>query len=85
MTAVFELPIASETLDPEELHRITGASRSREQIEWLDNNGWVYQLNRARLPIVGRLYARLKMLGVHHPASFLNNTSGFQPDFSAIN
>lgn len=84
MTAVFELPISSETLEPEEIQRITGAARPREQIEWLDKNGWVYQLNRARLPIVGRLYARLRMLGVPHPASVVNQ-SGWAPDFSAIN
>lgn len=84
MTAVFELPITSETLEPEELLRITGAARPKEQIEWLDKNGWVYQVNRARLPIVGRLYARLRMLGVPHPASVLSQSS-WAPDFSAIN
>lgn len=78
-----ELPVTSELLEPDEIQKITGAARSREQIEWLDKNGWVYQLNRARLPIVGRLYARLRMLGVMHPAAMVNPTS-WSPDFSKL-
>jgi len=36
MTAIFEMPMESETLTAEELTRITGSPRSKGQIDWLD-------------------------------------------------
>ena len=58
------MEIASEFLDEEEVVRITGYQIPSKQIAWLANNGWQYTLTRARRPIVGRVYARLKMAGV---------------------
>ena len=63
-TPQLTIPAKSEVLEPEELHRITGRPRAREQIVWLNENGWVYILNAGGDPIVGRLYARFKLAGV---------------------
>lgn len=54
----------SEFLDENEVTRITGYQIPSKQIAWLANNGWQYTLTRARRPVVGRVYARLKMAGV---------------------
>jgi len=54
----------SEFLSPEELTAMIGAPSARKQIRWLADHGWRYELNAARRPIVGRVYARLKLAGV---------------------
>lgn len=63
------MEIASEFLNEEEVVRITGYQIPSKQIAWLANNGWQYTLTRARRPIVGRVYARLKMAGVKPSAT----------------
>ncbi|RQA20089.1 DUF4224 domain-containing protein [Pseudomonas aeruginosa] len=35
-----------------------------KQIEWLNRYGWKYAVTAANRPIVGRVYARLKLAGV---------------------
>lgn len=80
MTAIFEIPISSEILQPEEIATITGCKARRDQIEWLTKNGWTNHANKAGAPIVGRLYARLKLSGIN-PAA-LGTASGWAPDFS---
>ena len=82
MSAIFEMPIKSETLEPDELVQITGCSRKNDQIEWLLSNGWTFHKNKAGEAIVGRLYARLKMAGIT-PAE-LTITGGWVPDFTGI-
>ena len=82
MSAIFEMPIDSETLTTDEVAQITGCSRKSDQIEWLSCNGWIFHKNRAGEPIVGRLYARLKLAGIT-PAS-LTTSGGWVPDFSGI-
>lgn len=82
MSAIFEMPIPSETLDPDEVERITGCHRKGDQIQWLTVNGWVFYPNKAGEPIVGRLYARLKMAGIN-PAA-LATSGGWVPDFSKV-
>ena len=81
MTAIFELPIPSETLAADELSEITGARTSDGQRSWLDANRWKYHTNRAGRPIVGRMYARLKLAGIE--ASALT-PQAWAPDFSGI-
>ncbi len=83
MSAVFDFPLASETLTPDEVAQITGAQRKHDQIEWLTCNGWTYHRNRAGEPIVGRLYARLKMAGIN-PALMLPQQTPSLPDFSKV-
>lgn len=82
MTAIFEMPLADETLSSEELHRITGYAHKAEQAKWLTEAGWVFHKNKAGEPIVGRLYARLKMAGIT-PAA-LTSSGGWAPDFSQL-
>lgn len=56
--------VPSEFLTDEELATITGYQTPSRQIQWLSNNGWQHVLTGARRPIVGRVYARLKLAGV---------------------
>jgi hypothetical protein len=59
-----DLDVQSETLAEGELATITGYQIPSRQIHWLNMNGWQYVLTGARRPIVGRVYARLKLAGV---------------------
>ncbi|MDN7142719.1 DUF4224 domain-containing protein [Pseudomonas sp. JQ170] len=54
----------SEVLAEEEIAAITGYQIPSRQIEWLNQNGWRHVLTAARRPVVGRIYARLKLAGV---------------------
>ena len=58
------MEIQSETLAEEELTTITGYLLPYKQIQWLTDNRWEFVLTCARRPIVGRVYARLKLAGV---------------------
>jgi hypothetical protein len=62
MTALFEMP--SEILSNKEIREITGEAERLDQCKWLTENGWYFIKNRANLPIVGRMYARLKLAGI---------------------
>lgn len=75
------MPISSETLSGLELVEITGANIKTAQIEWLNKRGWIYDTTKAGNPVVGRLYARLKLAGIN-PASL--TTGGWSPDFSTV-
>ncbi|MEF9672285.1 DUF4224 domain-containing protein [Pseudomonas sp. PCH446] len=63
------MEIQSETLTEEELASITGYQIPSKQLGWLANNGWQYALSGARRPVVGRVYARLKLAGVKPSAT----------------
>ncbi len=67
--AMDDMKLSSETLADEELAVITGYRVPSRQIGWLDHNGWRYVLTGARRPIVGRVYARLKLAGVNPSAT----------------
>jgi hypothetical protein len=62
------MEIQIETLAEDELAAITGYMIPSGQIAWLNRNGWTYVLTRARRPIVGRVYARMKLAGVNPSA-----------------
>lgn len=59
----------SETLTDEELATITGYQIPSKHIQWLVENRWEFVLTGARRPIVGRLYARMKLAGVKPSAT----------------
>ncbi|KPA91056.1 hypothetical protein PF66_02394 [Pseudomonas asplenii] len=63
------MEIQSETLAEEEIAAITGYQLPGKQIAWLSSNGWQYVLTGARRPVVGRVYARLKLAGVRPTTS----------------
>lgn len=81
MSAIFEFPLPTETLAPDEVAQITGCGRKGDQIEWLTCNGWTFYKNKAGEPIVGRMYARLRLAGIT-PAAL--STGGWSPDFSGV-
>jgi hypothetical protein len=84
MSAIFEMPIPSETLEPEEIEKISGCSQKAAQVAWLKQHDWVFFKNNAGMPIIGRLYARLKLAGIN-PASLAGpESSGWQLDVSNI-
>lgn len=58
------MELLSETLAEEELAAITGYQRPSLQLGWLNQNGWKYVLTGSRRPVVGRVYARMKLSGV---------------------
>jgi len=82
MSAIFEMPIPSETLTQDEISDITGCSRKGEQIQWLHANSWIFHKNKAGEPVIGRLYARLKLAGITPAAMTVQG--GWLPDFSTL-
>lgn len=82
MTALFEMPLSTETLTSDELQAITGCTRRGDQVAWLQAAGWTYVINRAGEAVVGRLYARLRLAGI--TPSVLMATRGWAPDFSTL-
>jgi len=65
LTSLLPLPAANETtLTPEEVKRITGASEKKLQIAWLTANRWKHTTDRHGVPVIGRLYANLKLGGL---------------------
>jgi hypothetical protein len=84
MSAIFEMPIQSETLTVDELSDISGCARKSDQVDWLKRNCWVFFQNRAGIPIVGRLYARMRLAGIN-PAALANvPETGWQMDTSKV-
>jgi len=76
-----ELPTESETLTTDEVIQIMGCQRRTDQVEWLTCNGWAFHKNKIGDPIVGRLFARLKMAGIRLDAVA---PSAAMPDFSKV-
>ena len=82
MTAIFEMHLSSETLTQEEVVLITGCSRRADQIAWLQKEGWTFVKNKGGEPIVGRLYARLKLSGIS--PTTLTSSGGWAPDLNKV-
>jgi hypothetical protein len=70
------------------LAHITGYKSRAYQRRWLDDRQWLYVESRGKRPLVGRMYARMK-LGVITPNNIVPNppptTSVWTPDFSRVN
>lgn len=84
MGAIFEMQLPSETLSADEISDISGCSRKGDQIDWLSQNGWVFIRNRAGAPVIGRLYARLKLAGINPATLATPDSAGAGPDFSKV-
>lgn len=69
-------------LTPDELAGLTGTPQTALQIDWLRANGWAHTLTRAGKPVVGRLYANLKLSGVE--VATMVQPSAWQPNLAAI-
>ncbi|WP_342246341.1 DUF4224 domain-containing protein [Pseudomonas sp. OTU5201] len=59
----------SEFLSEDELATLICAKRASKQIAWLKSHHWKYELNAAGKPVVGRIYARLRLAGVRPNAT----------------
>jgi hypothetical protein len=64
ITLQISLP-AELQLSPEELVKITGRKALRQQMAWLDDRGWIYTLDADKGILVGKLYAHLRLAGLH--------------------
>lgn len=84
MTAIFELQLQSETLTDDEISDISGCIRRGDQITWLKSNGWLFILNRAGAPKIGRLYARLKLAGINPAALVAPEATGWKMDVTNV-
>jgi hypothetical protein len=78
----------AEILSDEELAHITGYKARAYQRRWLGDRQWLYVESRGKRPLVGRMYARMK-LGVITPTSTtptpLPVAPAWTPDFSRVN
>lgn len=83
MTTLLALPARDELqLSEEELARLTGTPQTARQVEWLKANGWAYSLTCGRRPVVGRLYANLKLSGVE--VATMVKSQSFELDLTAL-
>jgi Domain of unknown function (DUF4224) len=82
VTAIFELPKTTLTLSQDELHQITGSARRADQVKWLCDNNWAHHKTKAGDPVVGSLYASMRLAGIE-PA-ILAVSGGWSPDFSGL-
>lgn len=78
----------AEILSDEELTDITGYKARAYQRRWLDDRKWLYVESRGRRPLVGRMYARMK-LGIA-PTEILDPNPppagpAWTPDYSRVN
>lgn len=82
MSALFDLHAADLTLAKSELTAITGCGTNKGAIEWLKLNRWHHCTNRAGDPIVGRLYATMKLSGVD--VKTMIQPEAWTPDFAGL-
>ena len=78
----------TEILSDEELVEITGYNHRGYQRQWLKDRNWVFIESRGGRPLVGRMFARMK-LGVISPTLATQQpppaAPAWTPDFSRVN
>ena len=82
MSALFDMPAADLTLTSDELAKITGHARAQGQLDWLKAYRWHHHINKAGQPVVGRLYATMKLSGVE--VKHMIQPEAWQPDFAGL-
>ena len=82
MKALFQLPDKPDILDESEIIRLTGAIAPASQIRWLEKNGWLFEINKAKKPIISRLYFQMRMADID--ASAFLPAKQWEPDFNAL-
>lgn len=81
---MFPLPAPGDLLLSDvELEELTGTPQSRLQADWLHANGWVFFRTRSGQPVVGRLYANLRLANVELGAML--KPHAFSLNMAAIN
>lgn len=84
MTSLLNLPAVGELqLSETELEGLVGSPQHRLQIEWLKSNGWAHTLTRGGRPVVGRLYANLRLANVD--VATMAPSQEWSPNASALN
>jgi len=78
----------AEILSDDELADLTGYKHRAHQRKWLKDRNWVFVESRGGRPLVGRMFARMK-LGMVSPTIVENNPPParpvWTPDFSGVN
>ncbi|MGF6668067.1 DUF4224 domain-containing protein [Pseudomonas monsensis] len=78
----------TEILSDDELAELTGYKARAYQRRWLIDRQWVFVESRGKRPLVGRMYARMK-LGMINPTIVDPNPpptpSEWAPDYSRVN
>ncbi|MGY1952731.1 MULTISPECIES: DUF4224 domain-containing protein [Pseudomonas] len=80
--------LETEIFSDEELADLTGYKQRSHQRRWLNDRNWVFVESRGGRPLVGRMYARMK-LGMTSPTFAEESTTparpAWTPDFSRVN
>ena len=80
--------IEAEIFSDEELADLTGYKQRAHQRKWLRDRNWVFIESRGGRPLVGRMYARMK-LGMTNPVLTEQlpppTRPAWAPDFSRVN
>jgi hypothetical protein len=78
----------AEILSDEELADLTGYKRRSDQRKWLKDRNWAFVESRGGRPLVGRMFAHMK-LGIVNPTLVEQNPPpgrpAWIPDFSKVN
>ena len=78
----------AEILSDEELADLTGYKLRTHQRKWLKDRNWVFIESRGGRPLVGRMFARMKLGMVNATIADPNPPPARQPwtpDFSKVN
>jgi len=78
----------AEILSDDELAELTGYKRRCDQRKWLKDRNWVYVESRGGRPLVGRMFARMKLGMVNTTIADPNPPPArpaWTPDFSRVN
>jgi len=78
----------TEILSDDELAEITGYKQRSHQRKWLKDRNWVFIESRGGRPLVGRMFARMKLGMVNAAISDPNpppTRPAWTPDFSRVN
>jgi hypothetical protein len=71
-----QLP-AEPVLSLDQLRQITGRAYLHDQMDWLEEHGWVYELRADGKLLVGTLYANLRLAGLRPTMTEAPNDPGF--------
>lgn len=78
----------NEILSDEELAELTGYKARAYQRRWLIERQWVFVESRGKRPLVGRMYARMKLGMISSTIADPNRPPAapvWTPDYSRVN
>jgi hypothetical protein len=78
----------AEILSDDELADLTGYKRRSDQRKWLKDRNWVFVESRGGRPLVGRMFARMKLGMVNATIADPKpppTRPAWTPDFSRVN